>query len=170
MFMDVFSVRRSFLAVVVAAALIGGPPHAVGPASAQATEDDAVVEGPTSILVATTATGVYPFDVEIAATPETRARGLMYRRAMADDHGMLFDMGGVGQAAFWMENTFISLDIVFIGADGRVVNVAADAKPMSKALITSDGPVRWVLELKAGTAARIGLAPGDAIRHDLIAK
>lgn len=166
--MEVFSVRRSFLAVVVAAAMIGGVSLATAPSFAQVAEDGSAVEGPTSILVATTATGVYPFDVEIAATPETRARGLMYRRTMADDHGMLFDMGGVGQAAFWMENTYISLDIVFIGADGRVVNVAADAQPMSKALIKSDGPVRWVLELKAGTAARIGLAPGDSIRHDLI--
>jgi len=145
---------------------LAGPAPAL---HAQAIDGDPqVVEGPTSPLSITTKTGVYPFEVEVAATPDARALGLMYRRSLDPDRGMLFDMGGVGEANFWMENTYVSLDIAFVGADGRVVSVATDTIPRSRALIPSGGPVRWVLELKAGTARRIALAPGDRIAHDLL--
>ncbi len=157
--------RAAAVALLLSAA--GGATALPGPAFAQ-DADGVVAEGPTTVLVVTTETGVYPFDVELANTEESRSRGLMYRRSLEPDRGMLFDMGGDGPATFWMENTYVSLDIVFIDRAGRVVNVAADAQPMSRALIQSAGPVRFVLEVKAGTAARIGLKPGDLVRHPLI--
>jgi uncharacterized membrane protein (UPF0127 family) len=87
---------------------------------------------------------------------------------MAKDRGMLFDMGASREAAFWMENTYVSLDIIFIDERGTVVTVATDAKPLSREIIPSGGDVRYVLELVAGTALRIGLKPGDTIRHAII--
>jgi uncharacterized membrane protein (UPF0127 family) len=88
---------------------------------------------------------------------------------MAPDHGMLFDMGETRPAGFWMRNTLVSLDIIFIGADGRVRTIATDAVPLSEDVIESGVPIRFVLELVAGTARRIGLEPGDTVRHPRIA-
>jgi uncharacterized membrane protein (UPF0127 family) len=104
------------------------------------------------------------YRIELAETPAQQERGMMFRREMAADTGMLFPMRPPRPAAFWMRNTFIPLDIIFIGADGRVRNIAERAKPLSDAPIPSDGPVAAVLELKAGEAARIGLRPGDPVR------
>lgn len=164
------SARSIAVAVLLAfapvAVLSGQPAHAQQSDGTGARNP----EGPTSALSIVTKTGVYPFKVEVADTPDERALGLMFRRKMAADHGMLFDMGHVGEADFWMENTFIPLDIVFIGADGKVVSVAEHTTPMSRALIPSDGAVRYVLELNAYTARRIGLARGDEVRHARIGR
>lgn len=127
-----------------------------------------VETGPLSRLTIETATGVYPFDVEVADTDASRERGLMYRRSMPGDRGMLFDMGVTRETAFWMHNTYIPLDIIFIAADGRVVSIAANAHPQSDKLIRSGAPVRFVLELNARQAARMDLAVGDHVRHSLI--
>ena len=168
------SVRRprpsSVLLAGVFVALILSPvtgpaPFGVGLVSA---EDRVVQPGPTTPLSVDTRTGVYPFQVELADEPGERAQGLMWRRSMPADHGMLFDMGREGEATFWMENTFIPLDIVFIAGDGTVVRVAEDTTPMSRDLVESGAPVRFVLELNAGTARRIGLKPGDTVAHPAI--
>jgi uncharacterized membrane protein (UPF0127 family) len=124
--------------------------------------------GPTSELSVDTATGVYPFQVELADDPAERAQGLMYRREMAADHGMLFDMRETRPVGFWMRNTFISLDIIFIGEDGLVRSMALDTEPLSEAVLDSGVPVRFVLELVSGTARKIGLKPGDRVRHPVI--
>lgn len=110
------------------------------------------------------------FKVEAAVTPETRALGLMFRREMAADSGMLFDFGQNQPVSMWMKNTLIPLDMLFIDAEGRVVNIAERTVPGSLAGIASNGPVRFVLEVNGGTAARLGLKPGDRVHHPLIAK
>ncbi|MCC6920911.1 MAG: DUF192 domain-containing protein [Alphaproteobacteria bacterium] len=111
-----------------------------------------------------TKTGVYAFDIEIADDEAERSRGLMYRTAMAPDAGMIFEYDAPQQINIWMKNTVLPLDIVYVGANGRVINVAPNAKPYSLDLIPSDGPALAAIEFNAGTAARIGLAPGDTVR------
>ncbi len=112
-----------------------------------------------------TSTGEHDIKVEVADTPMTRARGLMHRKSMPADRGMLFDFKVEGPVSMWMKNTYIPLDMVFIGRDGRVVGVAADAEPLSERIISSPAPAYAVLELNAGAARRISLAPGDQVRH-----
>lgn len=109
----------------------------------------------------------YPFTVELASTPAQRARGLMYRRDMAADHGMLFDFDTVGPRAMWMKNTYIALDILFLEADGRIWSIASDTTPLSERTIVADGPIRAALELKAGTCRLLGIEVGDDVRHPL---
>lgn len=107
----------------------------------------------------------HTFTVEVARTEDQRAWGLMYRRELARDHGMLFVYPRVRRVAMWMKNTFISLDMLFIGPDGRIRRIHRDAEPESRASIRSGKPVKAVLEVRAGTAARLGLEPGDRVRH-----
>ncbi len=107
-----------------------------------------------------TASGRHDFKVWIADNERSRERGLMFIKSLPADQGMLFLFEGPRYAAFWMKNTYLSLDLVFIGPDGVVVNIARDARPLSLEPIESKAPVRGVLELVAGTAAKIGLTPG----------
>ncbi|WP_181705432.1 DUF192 domain-containing protein [Chthonobacter rhizosphaerae] len=127
-----------------------------------------MAEAETSPLVVETAGGRHSYSVELARTTVERARGLMYRKSLPEDRGMLFDMERAGPTSFWMRNTFVSLDIIFIGADGRVLNVARATTPLSDDSVTSEGDARFVLELVAGQADSIGLKPGDRVRHPLI--
>ena len=108
---------------------------------------------------------VHRYEVEIAATPGARAQGLMFRRKLAPKAGMLFDFGRDEVARMWMKNTFIPLDMVFAGGDGTVRGIVRNARPRSLDTISSRVPVRAVLELNGGEAERIGLVPGDRIRH-----
>jgi uncharacterized protein len=112
-----------------------------------------------------TSTGPHPFQVEIANDEASRERGLMDRRYMAPDHGMLFEFDGEAPVAVWMKNTYIPLDMIFIARSGVVTHIVANAEPLSERVIPSGGPVAAVLELKGGTAAAIGLKAGDRIRH-----
>ena len=107
--------------------------------------------------------GVHVFAVEIARTDEERARGLMYRKELADGRGMLFDFVPDQEVRMWMKNTYISLDMIFITGDGRILRIAEGAEPLSDRLIPSGGPVRAVLEVIAGTARKEGIAPGDRV-------
>lgn len=106
----------------------------------------------------------HAYRVEVAETDAQQAHGMMYRTEVPPGTGMIFPMRPPRPAAFWMQNTFVSLDLVFIGTDGRVRNIAERAVPRSQALLASAGPVAAVLELAGGEAARIGLKPGDRIR------
>ncbi len=112
-----------------------------------------------------TSAGTRHFTVEVADTDQTRETGLMFRKSMAPNRGMLFDFGAPQAVTFWMKNTLIPLDMVFIAKDGHVVSIARNAKPMSEALIPSDGPIVGVLELRGGRAAEIGVEPGDEVRE-----
>jgi uncharacterized protein len=110
-----------------------------------------------------TRTGVHAFSVELATNTAERAVGLMYRKELPEGRGMLFDFHDEQPVQFWMHNTYISLDMIFIASDGRVVRVAENAKPMSDELIPSGRPVRAVLEVIAGTARKFGIAAGDRV-------
>ena len=114
-------------------------------------------------LTITTATGPHHFAVEVMRTRDELERGLMFRREMATDHGMLFDFGAPQPVTMWMKNTYLALDMVFIARDGRIVSVKQNAEPLSEKTIPSGGDVLGVLELDAGTAKRIGLKPGDVV-------
>ena len=111
--------------------------------------------------------GVHVFSVEIADTPAERERGLMYRKHLPASEGMLFDFDSEQNVAMWMKNTFIPLDMLFIGGNGRISHIAADTKPLSTDIISSDGPVRAVLEVAGGTCARLGIKPGDRVAFSI---
>jgi uncharacterized membrane protein (UPF0127 family) len=115
-------------------------------------------------IVVVTQSGEHAFTVEWALTPEARARGLMFRERMAPDHGMMFDFMVEEPQSFWMKNTPLSLDIIFIHANGTVARIARNTVPFSERTIPSGAPVRYVLEVVAGTADRIGLVGGDQVR------
>jgi uncharacterized membrane protein (UPF0127 family) len=110
-----------------------------------------------------TARGPVDVALEVAATPTERARGLMYRPALADGHGMLFVFDEDDDHGFWMKNTLIPLDMIFIAQDGRIVGVHADATPLSTATITVGAASRYVLEVPGGWTMRHGVAPGDRV-------
>jgi uncharacterized membrane protein (UPF0127 family) len=119
----------------------------------------------TTPLAITTVTGEHRFTVEMAISPEQKARGLMFRTAMPADEGMLFDFGRDDIVTMWMRNTILSLDMIFIDRDGRVATIAERTTPFSEAIISSRVPVRAVLEVNAGVARRIGLRRGDRVRN-----
>lgn len=156
------TLARSLLMAVGLSVLGAGAVLAQAEKPAQAS---APVTAEESQLTLRTDTGTYPFTVEVVDTPESRARGLMYRLELADDAGMLFDFKEERPVSFWMRHTFIPLDMIFIGADGVVRNIHANAKPHDETGIPSEGPVRFVLEIPGGRAASIGLEPGDVVEH-----
>jgi uncharacterized protein len=118
-------------------------------------------------LVAQTADGERSFTIEIADDPGERARGLMFRTDMPDDRGMLFVFETTQPVAFWMKNTPMPLDMVFIEPDGTIASIQK-GEPFSEATVSTLTPVRFVLELKHGTAAKRGLREGDRLRHPAI--
>ena len=135
---------------------------ALGAGSALARAGEGLAVEPIEVV---SATGTYKLSVEIADTDATRARGLMFRRSLAPDRGMLFVYDGADILSMWMRNTYISLDMVFLKADGRIQNIVRNTEPFSEDVISSTGPVSAVLEIAAGGAERYGLKPGDEVRH-----
>ena len=119
-------------------------------------------------LVLHTASGDVNIKVELANTNETRARGLMFVQSLADDKGMLFDFNQTRKVSFWMRNTFIPLDMIFIDENGVIKHIYANARPHDETGISSQFPVRYVLEIAGGRAAAIGLEIGDKISHSSI--
>jgi uncharacterized protein len=108
-----------------------------------------------------------PFKVELAASPEAQARGLMFRTELGDNEGMIFPSAVPEPRSFWMKNTPLSLDIIFIGPDGRIANIAANTVPYSLDSVTSKGPASGVLELRAGRAKELGIVAGDLVIYKL---
>lgn len=143
--------------VLIALVLVSGAARTIG---AQETPKRAP-------LALVTSTGTHKFEVEIALTREQQARGLMFRRSMDPRHGMLFVYKEAQYVSMWMRNTYISLDMVFIRADGKVHRIEASTEPLSERIIESGNRISAVLELIAGTAAKINLKPGDRVRHAL---
>jgi uncharacterized protein len=107
--------------------------------------------------------GVHAFSVELATSGPELERGLMYRKELPEGRGMLFDFEREAPVSFWMHNTYIPLDMIFIRADGSILRIAENAEPLSDRLIPSGGPVRAVLEVIGGTARKLGIAPGDRV-------
>jgi uncharacterized protein len=121
-------------------------------------------------LAIITSSGTHDFLVEVMRSEAQRERGLMFRRSLPQDRGMLFDFGVERPVAMWMKNTYLPLDMIFIGCSGRVVGLAENTEPMSEKIIPSGAPACGVLEVNAGTAARIGLRRGDTVRHPIFGK
>ena len=117
-----------------------------------------------------TKSGVQVFSVEMATTEEEKQTGLMHRRELPDGKGMLFDFSPEQQISMWMKNTYISLDMIFIRADGRILRIAENTEPLSTKIISSGGLAKGVLEVIAGTAKKYGIQPGDRVAHPLFNK
>lgn len=107
------------------------------------------------------------FTTELADTPAAQAQGLMFRAELADDEAMLFPSDPPAPRSFWMKNTPIPLDIIFVGADGRITNIAAQTVPYSLDSVPSDGIASAVLEIRGGLAAEVGIEPGDLVEYEL---
>ena len=117
----------------------------------------------TQTLEIASETGVHAFVVEMAVTEAEREKGLMFRKELPEGHGMLFDFHSEQEVGFWMQNTYIPLDMIFIRGDGRILRIAENTEPLSTRVIPSNGPVRAVLEVIGGTARKFGIAPGDRV-------
>ena len=117
-----------------------------------------------------TKSGVQVFSVEMATTEEEKTTGLMHRKELPDGKGMLFDFTPEQQISMWMKNTYISLDMIFIRADGRILRIAENTEPLSTRIISSGGLAKGVLEVIAGTAQKYGIQPGDRVAHPLFSK
>ena len=112
-----------------------------------------------------TRSGVQVFTVEEARTEEERERGLMFRTALPEGQGMIFDFSPEQNVSMWMKNTLIPLDMIFIRGDGRILRIAENTKIKSEDIISSGGPVRAVVEVIAGTARKFGIAAGDKVSY-----
>ncbi|WDQ98132.1 DUF192 domain-containing protein [Devosia sp. J2-20] len=115
-----------------------------------------------------TSSGEHTFNVEVVDTPESRAKGLMFVQDLADDAGMLFDFKQEREVSFWMRNTFIPLDMIFVGADGVVKTIHVNARPQDPTSIPSNVPVQFVLEIPGGRSVELGLKPGDIMEHERV--
>jgi len=106
---------------------------------------------------------MHRFVTEVAKTEQEQMQGLMYRNELAPDRGMVFPFDTPRQASFWMKNTLIPLDLIFVRTDGSIANIAANAVPLSLQPIYSEGEVAAVLEIAGGRAAELGVQPGDKV-------
>jgi uncharacterized membrane protein (UPF0127 family) len=121
-------------------------------------------------LTISTQSGEFPFSVEVMRSESEREKGLMFRRYLPADRGMLFDFKVEQPVMMWMKNTFLPLDMIFITRNGVVKTVVENAEPLSERIIPSGGNVFAVLEVNAGTAAKIGVKAGDRVAHPIFDK
>lgn len=154
------------LTILALAAAVGlGAPAGAVPRQSPASCKGQPEITPLQPLTLLTEKGPVAFQVEFADSEIEQEYGLMCRKALAPNRGMLFDFVQPRELGFWMRNTLISLDIIYIGADGRVVSIVRNARPLDETTLMSNGAARAVLELPAGRAAQIGLLPGDRVQH-----
>lgn len=153
------------LAAAMALAACAGSANSDAPVRIPQTCDGFQVpaDPPLQDLTIDTAKGPVKLRIELADTEPLRELGLMCRPSIADDRGMLFDFNPPRSVTFWMHNTLISLDMVFIAPDGRILSIAHNVTPMSDEVTPSGGVIRGVLEIGAGRAAALGLRPGDRV-------
>lgn len=150
--------RRAALATLLAGALFAGGVAIAKP------------PGGLELVEIVTAKGRARFQVEIAATRAEQQRGLMFRKSLAPGRGMLFTYAKPQPAAFWMKNTLIPLDIIYIAPNGRVLSIVRNAQPHNEMPMPSGGPVLGVLEIAGGHAAQFGILPGDKVLHRIFPK
>ena len=120
-----------------------------------------------AVIVQTRDGGRHRVTVEIARTDQERARGMMERSSLPQEAGMLFLFAQSADHGFWMKNTFIPLDMIFIRSDGRILRIAENTEPHSEKIISSGGLAKGVLEVIGGTARKYGIQPGDRVAHPL---
>lgn len=158
---------RRGLGLCTAALLIACSPQPAAEASPAAEANTAGVHPVSGLkvipLTVTGRGGMHKFRVEVADTPEAQRKGLMFRTELPDGEGMIFPYDGTTAQSFWMKNTPLPLDIIYVGPDGRISNIAAMAEPYSLEPVYSVGPVLGVLELRGGLAAELGIEPGDKV-------
>nr|TFG51546.1 MAG: DUF192 domain-containing protein [Hyphomicrobiales bacterium] len=149
-----------FALLIFSALIFGSLAYGQGITGPQAT----VPQSPLTIV----SEGKYHrFVVELADDRFEQQRGLMFRQSVLPNEGMLFDFGTDFERAFWMRNTLVSLDMIFVRSDGTIHRIAAKTTPLSDASVPSLGPVSAVLELAGGRAAELGIKPGDQVRHQI---
>lgn len=151
-------IRLSALLTIGLLAACSSPPPAAD------NVDQAQVVSTSLPVVIRTAKGTHRFDVEVAATPLEQEKGLMFRKELAPDSGMLFPMDPPRTASFWMKDTLIPLDMLFIHTDGTIAFLKSDAQPYSRIPVSAGVPVAAVLELRGGRAAELGIAEGDRVQ------
>ena len=155
-----FSFERAVRAFVVLLALIAAVPAGVRAQEAVAFER-------TELTIVTAGGGRHLFKADWAKTWPQKSRGLMFRKELPLDHGMLLDYDPPTEASIWMRNTLIALDLVYIRADGTIESIYWGAKPHDETPRPSKGPVRAVLELNAGVTRLLGIQPGDKVEHPI---
>jgi uncharacterized membrane protein (UPF0127 family) len=161
--------RTLVLAAALAAPILfAGACHAEGPAPAPIAP--ATPAAALETVTIDTARGPVSFKVEIADDEEERQKGLMYRTSLAPDAGMLFEWPEPAPRAFWMHNTYIPLDIIYIGVNGRIISIAAMAEPFNETPIPSQGAALGVLEIAGGRAAELGIEIGDQVHHKMFVR
>jgi uncharacterized membrane protein (UPF0127 family) len=116
-------------------------------------------------LTFVTSSGKHGITVEVADSDQERSAGLMFRRSLADDAGMIFLYPREEHVTMWMKNTYLPLDMIFVRRDGTIHRIEEHTEPFSESVISSNGKVLAVVEMKAGSASRLGLKPGDKIEH-----
>ena len=155
---------RIIASLAAAAVLAACSPQPAAEASSSATASEHPVSGLRMIPLTVTHAGkTHRFRVEVAATPQEQAKGLMFRTEMGPDEGMLFPSDTAEPRSFWMKNTPLPLDIIFIGPDRRIANIAANTTPYSLDSVNSAGAAVAVLELNGGRAAQLGIVAGDKV-------
>lgn len=162
---DPVTFRRGLSTIIVAASLLFG----IANFSLYAQQPQSIAPSPVFLAIETR-TGIQRFIVEIADEQEEREVGLMFRKDLPQDQGMLFDFGTDRLVTMWMRNTPLSLDMVFIDRSGTIVRVAENTTPFSTDIISSREPVRYVLELNAGVASGHGIRSGDKVSHPLLTR
>jgi uncharacterized membrane protein (UPF0127 family) len=162
-------VRMILMAAAVVLAACSQGESATARAPAAASSVDAAARHPVSGLrvvdLVVRGSAEHRFRVEVADTAAAQSRGLMYRTELGDFEGMIFPSATPEPRSFWMKNTPLSLDIIFVGPDGRITNIAADTVPYSLDSVSSSGLASAVLELRAGRAAALGIKPGDKVEY-----
>ena len=128
-------------------------------------QGDRHVAAENDLRIKTSEGEIQKFNIELALRPDEQAKGLMFRNSMPEDHGMLFLFRTIEQRSFWMKNTLIPLDMIFIEADGRIQHIHHNAKPQDLTFITSGKPSKAILELNGGTANKLGIQVGDTVFH-----
>ncbi len=138
--------------------------------SAAIAQAAAPAESRLETLTFKTASGPVAFNVEVMRTDAERERGLMFRRFLPADRGMLFDFKAEQSVMMWMKNTYIPLDMVFMSRTGSVVSIAENTEPLSERIIPSGAPTYAVLEINGGAARKAGLKVGDQAEHAMFQK
>lgn len=156
--------RNRWIAGALAIAVVAILGYTIAPWPSSADSRAMVLPMDSTPLVAETDKGERSFSIEVADDESEREKGLMYRQSLPDDHGMLFVFEETREVGFWMKDTPLALDLIFIGQDG-LIRAIRQGEPLSPAVISPGEPVRFVLELKAGTAAKSGIEDGDRVRH-----
>jgi uncharacterized membrane protein (UPF0127 family) len=160
----------AFAALVLVSGVLAGAPAQAWQARPQRAAVAAAPASKLDTVEILTSRGRVRFTVELAVTRAQQERGLMFRKSLAPDHGMLFPYNPPQRAAFWMKNTLIPLDILYIAPDGRVLSIARNAVPHDETPIPSGGVIRAVLEIPGGRAAQLGILPGDRVLNKIFPK